>query len=680
MHSTIHDFYYGDFKKIFLKNSFKSFLKKQNRMDALDSLTEYWNQNKENKYFFYMISEDLIDMYALYLGDIYHEFSKKVDWLLENGIRTINSNDSKKDTLDFIFLNNLRIIRKINSTHPAYFLRSDKNSPSFEKFDDNWIEVNADEINFSELLSCKEIKPCDITPNQSTFSIDDNRLNFKGDLIKLIFKLATHGLFISETSKHSYLFGKAKLDWANQRLSGLPSHKHTLTQPTTHKSNFDFDENCRFSHVAGLLGFIYTLKNKDSLLNRLVKCRNDINQNLDSVLAINHFKYLKKSILISDENYQKIIFLDFLQKNYKDLSFWEKESQNKVFYLVFLTYNRTSNIVNSVDQSFFSYENMIGCGGLWAKDHLYFPSKKSMKNAFKMNIEAFKKLFPPNDTYSHISQQTTYFSEYENAWRLLTLWLEVVEQPVNLKYTSLIELHKCCLNLFIGKTSPKIVSRLPIAVNLIYKLICSTENSEMESNALWKDTLDYISGNDLVLKENGAVVKVRKKNIEFLDSKTTINSLLRKSIAWHKKMELYDQYEMTKKGENYKKYVYSQFTDLSFNVGQFNFKLINNRYSLLREGVDMRHCVSTYHNKIISGKYVVFSVTQQNHTDEDCDFNKYTLGIKIRDNTLIFDQCKGLYNSPCKPEVLAAAEVAIKLLNNNEYVLYSEKSTLPNTA
>ncbi len=187
--------------------------------------------------------------------------------------------------------------------------------------------------------------------------------------------------------------------------------------------------------------------------------------------------------------------------------------------------------------------------------------------------------------------------------------------------------------------------------------------------------MDFIGGSELTFQENNYVVKSRRKNIHTLDSKTTIKSLERKSRTWHRMLELYNQSELLRRGEDYKKMVYDHLADLTIVEDGVSFTVLQNRYELLMEGVDMRHCVATYHDRIKHGRYAVLSLKHCPSKSEGL-YSRATLGLKLNDDFVSLDQCKGVYNAEINPDLLVIVNKVIKKLNDKSYVLYKRDMAL----
>lgn len=676
MKQTLQSFYYNDFKKVFSKNSFRAFLRKNNICN-IGVLENYWQQNTNNKYFFERMPDELVALYELRLGDVYKNFEQNVDDLLNRCICPYQSNLSEDGDCDYVFLNNLRIKRKKNSRYPQYYLRQDSASSSMN-LSDEWIEVEGSQIIGANILSAYLGKK---TSQSYKNSISDcgiyisSRKQSEDDLIYHIFKLAIHSLFDDPLSGRDLISGRADIQWASLRLSGLLVKDCEYVKDNMGGYHVMYAEDIRYSHVAGLLGYLYLRKHKVKVLEKVDRIKPMIEHAFSKLFRVSHFRYFERVILKEQNQCQKIIFFEFIKKNLDKLRFWEKDSPNKAFYAVFFNYDRSLNKFTGIPRDYFSYENMIAKEGdksLWTKHRFLFPNKKSMKNAFKMDDVAFTMLFPNggcrelyNSKVSKIQAQID-----ENAWRLLTHWIGTVEHPEFITYDQIKKLKSKVEQLFLGQVLKKTVDKFPLALNLIFQLMQQPNPLKEELGEKISDCLDYIEGSQLLFTSDNQVIKTRKKNIHTLDSKTTIKSLERKSRDWHRMLELYNQCELLRRGEDYKKYTYDNLAELSFVESGIQFTVLQNRYELLMEGVDMRHCVADYHAKIKKGTYAVISLKRPNSLLES-GYDRATLGVKLKEGVISLDQCRGIYNAVVSPELRDVVGLVIEKLNNKSYLIFN---------
>lgn len=676
MKQTLQSFYYNDFKKIFTKSSFKAFLRKNNVCDN-SVLDRYWQQNINHKYFFEQMPDELVALYELRLGELYKDFELRVDDLLNRGIYPYQSNRSEDGDCDYVFLNNLRIKREKNSRYPQYYLRRDTASSSMHLSAD-WIEVEGSQIIGANILSAYLGKRISQSYKKST---SDSRIYLfskkqsEDDLINHIFKVATHSLFNDPLSGHDLISGRADIQWARLRLSGLLVKDCGYVKDHMDGYHVLYAEDIRYAHVAGLLGYLYLRKHQDDVAERIERIKPLIENAFSELFHVSHFRYLEQTILKEQNQCQKIIFFEFIKINLNKLRFWEKDSPNKAFYAVFFNYDRSLNKFTGIPRDYFSYENMIAKEGdksLWTKHRFLFPNKKSMKNAFKMDAAAFTVLFPNGGCCELYKTKVSKIQAQidENAWRLLTHWIGTVEHPEFITYDQIKKLKSKVEQIFLGQVLKKTVDKFPLALNLIFRLMQEPNPLEEEMGEKISDCLDYIEGSQLLFSSDNQVIKTRKKNIHTLDSKTTIKSLERKSRDWHRMLELYNQCELLRRGEDYKKYTYDNLAELSFVESGIQFTVLQNRYELLMEGVDMRHCVADYHAKIKKGTYAVISLKRPTSLLES-GYDRATLGVKLKEGVISLDQCRGIYNAVVSPELRDVVGLVIEKLNNKSYLIFN---------
>lgn len=671
----IQSFYDSDFKKIFSKKRFRAFLRNSGRY-AADTMNIYWYKNDDHQYYYEEMSEELIFLYELRLGDLYKQFEDRVDQLFNNCIHSQQAAQTKEGAYDYVLLNNLRISRQKDSIYPQYFLRRDGVNPCMDLCDE-WVEVEGSEATKAKILDINLDRKSDNINKKEEFFISAYLSPTKqgeDDLLHHVFKLATHTLFRSKYPDHNYVLGKANVDWAKLRLSGLLTKDCEFIKEDKH--NKSTTESIRFSHVAGLLGYIYSRKHKAKTFEQTDAFKLKLESIYPLLFDVRDFDYLEDVLQKGSKQYQKIMFLEFIKQNLGELQFWEKESSNKAYYAVYFNYDRNNNSLSRIPRDYFSYENMVAKNGnkdLWTENRFLFPNKKSMKNAFKMNVSAFSVLFPDGGCRALYQKNASKLQAQidENAWRILTHWIGSVDHPETIDHDEIKKIRVNVEKLFVGQISKKTVEKFPIAVNLIYQLIRAQNPKNEDMGAKLSDILDYVEGSELVFMQNNLVVKTRKKNIHSFDTKTTLKSLERKSHHWHKILELYNQCELLRRGENYKKNVYDNLAELSFVEDNVNFTVLQNRYELLMEGVDMRHCVATYHAKIMKGIYAVMSLKRPNPQSES-GYDRATLGLNLNGGVISLDQCKGIYNAMISPELRAVVDRVIEKLNNKSYLLFHE--------
>jgi len=109
------------------------------------------------------------------------------------------------------------------------------------------------------------------------------------------------------------------------------------------------------------------------------------------------------------------------------------------------------------------------------------------------------------------------------------------------------------------------------------------------------------------------------------------------------------------------------FVDFTGDYGKVRIELIATLDELNSEGLDMNHCIATYHDIIINKQYIGFRVFNI-ETEE-----RLTLGCyRLDDNSLIFNQLKGWGNSRAgKDSCLSIIEFC-----NNKKILMSPRESV----
>jgi len=108
------------------------------------------------------------------------------------------------------------------------------------------------------------------------------------------------------------------------------------------------------------------------------------------------------------------------------------------------------------------------------------------------------------------------------------------------------------------------------------------------------------------------------------------------------------------------------FVDFTGDYGKIRIELIATLDELNSEGLDMNHCIATYHDIIINKQYVGFRVFNL-ETEE-----RLTLGCyRLDDNSLIFNQLKGWGNSRARKDSCLST---IEFCNNKKILMSPRES------
>lgn len=98
--------------------------------------------------------------------------------------------------------------------------------------------------------------------------------------------------------------------------------------------------------------------------------------------------------------------------------------------------------------------------------------------------------------------------------------------------------------------------------------------------------------------------------------------------------------------------------------GEVTAKLLATREDLVREGIQMQHCVASYGSRINSGKCAVYKVTIS-------DEWRLTMQLSISNDNFVITQLKGKHNQPAPDSVYEKLEAA---LGSNNIPVLSRKN------
>lgn len=181
---------------------------------------------------------------------------------------------------------------------------------------------------------------------------------------------------------------------------------------------------------------------------------------------------------------------------------------------------------------------------------------------------------------------------------------------------------------------------------------------------------DYVNKNDLSLPQNHIDINVNKllsqvilsrlksynKNFDENEAICVINDYLsmskdlnRKiSLSFHSPNSLQEAHDEVmiihrdKHTEKVKIPVKTKFAQLRKLLPD-EFEWIKTRRRLIKEGVDMHHCVTSYANKINQDRCAIYSIVYEN--------KRYTIEFSCNKNVFYIAQIRGKYNSGC-PEAV----------------------------
>lgn len=156
-------------------------------------------------------------------------------------------------------------------------------------------------------------------------------------------------------------------------------------------------------------------------------------------------------------------------------------------------------------------------------------------------------------------------------------------------------------------------------------------------------------------------------NVESISRTTTFKSIERKIERWHDELNTYTLEEL-EEAKN-KKYDHLKSQIIEYKEGVF--EPITNKYDLMIEGAEMRHCVEAFDNMVSMKQYVVFTVQ---HNEE-----RATLGVYIDDssnNLFEFAQCYKKYNHLVSSEMNTLVKGFVEHINKHPKLIleFSELS------
>ena len=102
----------------------------------------------------------------------------------------------------------------------------------------------------------------------------------------------------------------------------------------------------------------------------------------------------------------------------------------------------------------------------------------------------------------------------------------------------------------------------------------------------------------------------------------------------------------------------SKYGNINTNVKDYTFTIYNTTGDIVKEGIDMRHCVGCYSNSVLVSKYLVISIRKDGKKVS-------TLGCRVVEDELKFDQHYKVMNTPVCKELGEVANTIIYRLNNH---------------
>lgn len=395
------------------------------------------------------------------------------------------------------------------------------------------------------------------------------------------------------------------------------------------------------------------------------------------------FGYQNPKTRLSDYIY----FMERYAPKLKSIEKIEKYSKAQAFYLFFID----EQVESFDDLNYFSHEKQItsfeNCG-----NNFSFPQKATLKHFNQLSQKFIESWFDPinvndfsiviNDNedmpevdYSEAlkNQCARKNSKIKAHWVALMYWLTYGEKWQQCEKTPDILLS--ILNRLgvddVKEFGEELAQCFDFIVYYSEQLKVSYEDSKT------KLSMDYYSG-ELSLNDANRQLNIKNgeqwkmmievedficskndnhlENAHKIDKTTTVKSIKRKIKEWHEELALRNLEAVSKKNELI---TYDHVNMGEEKQGESIFTPIRTKHEIMCEGISKHNCVSTFHDRVLSGSYLVCRVLRGEESA--------TLGIKILENNeskYALDQCYGAYNSIVSSELLADAVKYIKKLNN----------------
>lgn len=455
----------------------------------------------------------------------------------------------------------------------------------------------------------------------------------------------------------------------------------------------------------------------NSMFNHTIKkhlksmCSTRIRFLFDTLTKTESGMYLKK--VKNTLRLSKAVYVSERFKPYTDrVKKLEKYSKAQLFYL--LMFQDDIEQINNLN--FFSHENMIRSND--KDDFFKFPNKKALKNFNKLDIGFLDKIFASQCKsgileewfISNTSERTGYSHKFRDernqfAWEVLMTWLTHGESHVGIKNGKADEskiklISQIMYSMYFHSQgddmegSFKAMKVNPQRLALTFDFCCTYvdhiekelkdkkvffEQKIAKAKEQYGEELFNRSELKYILKERirEALIPFEEEfgskldsledflthwdenwktmpHLESTDRTTTVKSFERKINRWHDELNAYTPEELEKAKQ-------SEYKNLKRELIEFKdctFQPIQNRYELMIEGAEMRHCVAAFHWTVDSGKYIVLKALRG---DE-----RATLGIWIdneEDKPFSFHQCYKKYNHHVSEEMFGIAKAFVEHLN-----------------
>lgn len=605
------------------------------------------------------IPEQLHQAYKSILAPEYEEFTNRLIDLIQHPI--VHNPQLQKDIIsDAIIYNHLRIMVHQQLATPKVYVRKDKHQKGFSDLQSEWLECDRLALKKSYLMdyAFDEYHNSIHTPLESQLSY------LFGLVVGEMFDFNHSTAFDMQSFWGKVRFGENKL---KNRGCAIKDY-HLLKKFESIDCIRIMDEKEMVEQIGGVLGLLFLEDHtlfqaiKDHFEKGYAKVVEHLKQCINNHPYSNHkafvMRYKKDNLLNS------LKFCNYIDKERKALDFWHKDSPVKALYLTAVEYNKVLNALNRKDENYFSYDRMIN--DQFIKPRVYmFDSKAAMRRFFALPEEVALVFLEGGVRVNGVFDNEDYIAMM-NVWDRLILWLKHTPKPAEIKPLVVSRL-KSQLWRLDHVDSDQYRASLPYAIELLYRFILPNPDAIADSDEMFL-ILDYMSFNRLSLRDDGIYEYGDEKNMYSIGKETTIRSLLRKSREWHRLLLLERKQKYLLRSDKPNITLSEELLEVDMELGDYRFHLINNQYDLSLESFSMSHCVDIYGAKIRDNQYVVFQVS---NTHDQSEFpEKATLGLKVQDGLVEFDQCKGYQNSVVSPNMMLEVSKLIDLINQRELQLY----------
>lgn len=216
------------------------------------------------------------------------------------------------------------------------------------------------------------------------------------------------------------------------------------------------------------------------------------------------------------------------------------------------------------------------------------------------------------------------------------------------------------------------------ALDLLYERLLQEWNKDKKPSAFRRnsESAELQEIIDFITCEDGNA----PSNLNRFSSKTTLRSMLRLSHEWHIQVQM-AEYKRERKD-------YPHLLPYSQTIGKHSFSLIHNDFDLYKEGLEMHHCIDSFHSTIATGHYLAFQVMGESE--------RATLGIRVLGShtppqetdlygraakqpkpsrkLYLLDQCYRSCNADVSEALLADAQQLVLMLNKGDVVVEKQQS------